>query len=278
MANISIIKLPSGTSYNLKDSTARADIATLKANQTSGTHYLGVTTTALTDGDTTTTTVAINSGDSSVNVTVKQGDFVSYNNVTYMWNGTQWDQTGSAGPIKALAYKDSASASYKPAGSVSVSLTPTKATITSSFTPEGTVSGSTTAKGSNAASSVSITPTTTSVYQMTSAGSVTGGSAAKCTLPSLTTSVSGETLTLGWSAGSFTANTPTAVTLPGRGEVKNLWNGYTAASAAAQTFTGAASDISASFTGKAGTANAEYTPQVSASGSFSGSAATITVK
>lgn len=278
MADISVIKLPSGTSYNLKDAAARADIATLKANQTSGTHYLGVTTTALVDGDSKTTTVAIKNGETSVDTVVKQGDFVSYNNVTFMWNGTQWDQTGSASAIKALAYKDSASGAYTPAGSVSVSVTPTKATIKSAFTPEGTVSGSTTAKGTNAASAVTITPSTTSVFQMSSAGSVTAGSAAKCTLPTLTTSVSGETLTLGWSAGSFTANTPTAVTLPERAEVKNVWNGYTAATAAAQTFTGASSAISASFTGKAGTASADYTPAVSASGSFSGSAATITVK
>ena len=65
--------------------------------------------------------------------------------------------------------------------------------------------------------------------------------------------------------------------LPTRAEVKNLWNGVTSATAAAQTFTGASSAISASFTGTAGTATADYTPAVTASGSFTGTKATITV-
>ncbi len=61
---------------------------------------------------------------------------------------------------------------------------------------------------------------------MTSAGSVTPGNEA-----SLTMSVTDEKLTF-----NFDANTPTLVTLPGRSSVINAWTGYTAATAAAQTF------------------------------------------
>lgn len=141
--------------------------------------------------------------------------------------------------------------------------------------------------GSNAASTVTITPSTTDVYSMTSAGSVTAGTAnvptvidtskfsggsftrgtfSQGTLPTLTfamdtTDTKKLKITFGqgtlpthandsftaaaiqsgfYTAG--TANTPTAVTLPGRSSTAiKAWTGYTAATAAAQTFTGSSS-------------------------------------
>ena len=140
--------------------------------------------------------------------------------------------------------------------------------------------------GSNASSAVTITPTTTNVYSMTSAGSVTagtknvptkidtskfsGGSFTRGTfnqgtLPTLTftmdtTDKKKKKITFGQgtlsthAADSFTAaalqsgfytagtaNTPTAVTLPGRSSVIKAWTGYSSATAAAQTFTGSSS-------------------------------------
>lgn len=107
--------------------------------------------------------------------------------------------------------------------------------------------------GSNSSSSVTITPSTTSVYSMTSAGSVTAGTAAKFTpgtftAGSFTMAPESTTATVtalvvsftapSHTADSFTANTPTAVTLPGRSSEIKAWTGYTAATAAAQTFTG----------------------------------------
>lgn len=279
MAEISVITLPSGSSYNLKDSTARSEIESLRSEMGSLGTYLGATTTTLEDGA-TTSPITVKDGDDTKTVTPSgAGDWtVDSSNVTYIWTGSQWDQLGSAGAIKSLAYKDSASGTYTPQGTVSVSSSGTKATINSTFTPKGTVSGSVTPKGKNASSSVSITPSTTSVYSMATAGSVTVGTNPTCTLPVFSTSVSGETLTLGWSAGTFSAGSATQVTLPTRSQVTNLWNGYTAASAAAQTFTGESSAVSASFTGTEGTATAEYTPVVTSSGSFTGTQATITVK
>lgn len=84
-------------------------------------------------------------------------------------------------------------------------------------------------EGSNAASEVTITPTTTSVYSMTSAGSTTPGSAAEFDV----SIEDEETLVL-----NFVPNVPTVVTLPGRSQVSGLWNGVSAATAAAQDFTG----------------------------------------
>ena len=134
--------------------------------------------------------------------------------------------------------------------------------------------------GSNAASNVSITPSTATLYSMTSTGSVTAGTA---TTPAAidTSKFSGGSFTRGTFSGgsltmainatdskqlditftaathaadSFTAaslasgfytagtkGTPTAVTLPSRGSATTVWTGYTAATAAAQTFTGATS-------------------------------------
>lgn len=111
--------------------------------------------------------------------------------------------------------------------------------------------------GSNAASTVTITPTTTDVYSMTSAGSVTAGTKASFTrgtfsqgtLPAMTWAMDTtdtKKLNITFSQGtlpthaadSFTANTPTAVTLPGRSSAIKAWTGYSAATAAAQAFTG----------------------------------------
>lgn len=274
MADISVITLPSGSSYNLKDAQARQDIANIKTAASGAMHFIGETTTALADGA-TTSPIMIEEKEYTPNA----GDVVAYEKSEFVWSAVanKWIWFGDLGSLKKLAFKDSASGSYTPAGSVSVGVTGTKATIKSSFTPAGSVSGSVTPKGANAASTVSITPTTTSVFQMGSAGSVTAGSKASCSLPVFSTSVTGETLKLAWTAGSFTPNTPTAVTMPTRAEVKNLWNGVKSATAAAQAFTGAPSAISASFTGTAGTATADYTPAVTASGSFTGTKATITV-
>lgn len=279
MADISKITLPSGSTYDIKDAEARASIASLKSEMGSLGSYLGATTTALEDGA-TTSPITIKDGDDTKSVTPSSaGDWtVDSSNVTYIWTGSQWDQLGSAGAIKSLAYKDSASGTYTPTGNVSVSSVGAKTTINASYIPEGSVSGSVTPKGTNAASTVSITPSTTTVYSMTSAGSVTAGTAPTCTLPTFSTSVSGETLTLGWNAGTFSAGSATKVTLPTRSQVTNLWNGYTSATAAAQTFTGASSALNASFTGTKGTASADYTPVVNSTGTFTGNQATITVK
>ena len=112
MADISKITLPSGTTYNIKDATARSNISALSGALT----FLGTTTTALTDGATTS---PITIGDSSV--TPKAGNVVIYGNSEFVWSAAEskWREFGSTGSLKALAFKDNASASYTPRGSVS---------------------------------------------------------------------------------------------------------------------------------------------------------------
>ena len=114
MAEISKITLPSGTTYELKDATARTAIESIKSSTTGAMHYIGITATALNNGA-TTNPIKIDNAD----VTAKSGDVAIYGELEFVWNGAKWDEFGSTGSLKALAFKDSATASYTPTGSVS---------------------------------------------------------------------------------------------------------------------------------------------------------------
>ena len=75
MADISKITLPSGTTYNIKDEHARELI-----DEMSGyTDFLGVTTTALSDGA-TTNPIKIN----NVDVTAKKGNIATYGSAEFL--------------------------------------------------------------------------------------------------------------------------------------------------------------------------------------------------
>jgi hypothetical protein len=133
--------------------------------------------------------------------------------------------------LKALAYKDSASATltdyaigisgatYTPAGDVGVTLNQTSTAITSSgsFTPKGTVAGSVTAagtvtlaksdngvavSGTCSTPTITVTPKTASVQHLKSVGTLPSYSAARYTAPSVsettsTFATSGVTATVG---------------------------------------------------------------------------------
>jgi hypothetical protein len=116
MAEISKITLPSGTTYDLKDATARSQIAAL-SNYTA---YAGVTTSVLTDGATTNPIVV-----GGNNVTAKTGMICTYGSKEFIWNGSAWQEFGDLSGLGNLAYADTASASYTPAGSVTSTFTGT---------------------------------------------------------------------------------------------------------------------------------------------------------
>ena len=134
MADISQITLPSGTTYDIKDATAR-----------SAKQWIGITTTELTDGATTNPIVI--SGNS---VTAVAGNITSYDETEFIFNGTKWQEFGNLSDLGALAYKDSASGNFTPAGTVSkpnVSVTPSQTSIPNVTSvgsmPTYTVSGET---------------------------------------------------------------------------------------------------------------------------------------
>lgn len=125
------------------------------------------------------------------------------------------DELKAALELKALAYKDSASATltdyatsingaaYTPAGSVAVTLNHTSTTMSAdgTFTPAGTVSGNVTAagtvsiarddengtavSGTVSAPAITVTPTTTQVQHIDSVGTLPSYTAAQYTAPSV---------------------------------------------------------------------------------------------
>ena len=186
MADISKITLPSGSVYDIKDSQARADIAAIQAAIAGGVTFMGATTTALVDGS-TATTIAINGND----VTAVKGYLVAYNNKELIFDGTKWLEFGDIGAFKALAYKDTASATYTPAGSVSKpTFTGSSSTVTitatdntsGNYQPKGTVSqptftGSSTTSTGKFTPSGNVTVTTNATTNKTATVSSTTGAA-----------------------------------------------------------------------------------------------------
>lgn len=140
MADISKITLPSGSTYDLKDKWARDQIASLSGY----TYYMGVTTTALSDGS-TTNPVIINGS----SVTANTGGICTYQSKEFIWNGTAWQEFGDLSALGDLAYADTASTKYTPAGSISGSFTGSESNVTvtatananGNYQPSGSISG-----------------------------------------------------------------------------------------------------------------------------------------
>ena len=109
----------------IKDAEARQDIEDIKSQISGGMHYLGKSTTAIADGDKTGPWVIdgatyIASGTpSSGQKLLAAGDIAIYGELEFIWSGAsgQWQEFGSTGSLGALAFKDSATGTYTPAGS-----------------------------------------------------------------------------------------------------------------------------------------------------------------
>lgn len=313
MADISKITLLNGTTYNLKDQQARDDISAIQSAIAGGVTFMGETTTALTDGA-TTTSITIN----SKSVTAVKGYLVVYNSKEFVFDGTKWIEMGDLSVLGALAYKDNASGSYTPAGGVSQpTFTGNETTSTGNFTPTGNVtlsSATSTSTGAvsyisaigaksfsgtaatikpkvTAAGTVAIS-TGTGTANYTPAGSVaaptisvkTAGATTTVNsitdvgeLPSLTTTVANETLTIGFDQGK----------LPKQGANTTVKTGDAVYQASAPKFTGTGAELTATFTGTEVEGSASYTPAGSVTvnattsylkGSFAGSQGAVSVK
>lgn len=154
MPDLKRIQLPSGSTYDLVDQGARDLIAALEG----ATAWLGVTVTPLSDGSTTNPIVI-----DEKYVTAKQGSMCAYGRKEFVFNGTTWQEFGDLSTLGTLAYKDTASGSYTPAGTVSAPEIDVILTGNRNVTPIDSVG----------------------------------------TLPEFTATVANETLTLGWSAGTL---------------------------------------------------------------------------
>jgi len=164
--------------------------------------------------------------------------------------------TGTATTLKAtptgsiaVTATANTSGNYQPSGTVSKpSFTGTEATIVVSG-GDGTITY--TPAGSVTKPNITVTPTTGKTYSITGVGSV----------PSLSMAVTDETLTYSWNAGS----------VPTR-EEKTFMTGATAALAAAPTFSGTGTRLTATYTPAGSVSQPTFTGnKVQLGGTFSGS-------
>ena len=134
--------------YDLKDTWARETIVNdILPVLEGGMHYVGVTTSNVSDGATTNPVTIVGKTDP---VTVIAGDIVTKGNAEFVWDGAAWREFGDMSALGAFAYVDTGSVTITPAGTVSkptftgssssVTFTITKPSSGTNYTPEGTVS------------------------------------------------------------------------------------------------------------------------------------------
>lgn len=193
MPEISRIKLPSGTVYDIKDATARQAISgviTIK----------GTTTTPLTD-ESTTNPITINSS----SYTAVANDAVFYGKKEFVFDGTMWHEFGDMSNLGNLAYADTASGNVTPSGTVSQpTFSGTGTTFSGSTKPSGTVSqptfsgSSTTSTGTfTPEGSVSLTNSnTTATVSEASSGTATYTPAGSVSTPTISVKTAGTTATI----------------------------------------------------------------------------------
>lgn len=212
MADISKITLPSGTTYDIKDAVARQHMA-------GGVHYLGVSTTAITDGGTEKPTIG---GES---LTPENGDLVIYSGAEFIFSGEYgdggtWSEFGDMSNLGDLAYKDTASGTVAVPKTYTTTVTPTtttkyvasgssgggsasKETVTVSKVASGDVTY--TPQGTNGSSSVSGSCT------VTPSGTISKGTGTANYTPA--GSVSAPTISVATAGATTTIKNPTSKTV-----------------------------------------------------------------
>ena len=143
----------------IKDAEAQQAISELQKSVTGAMHFLGVSTTAITDEDATgpwtidSKTYIASGTPVEGQILLKAGDAVLYAKKEFVWNGTMWREYGDMSSLKSLAYKDASD--IETAGSTSQKL------VTTSITG---VSGSTTVTGVDGSTQVTGVDGSVSVY------------------------------------------------------------------------------------------------------------------
>ena len=213
MPQISKITLPSGTVYDLKDAYARSVIQSIVGGD--AVVFVGVSSTALTDGGTQKPTIDGNQ------VNPKAGQLFFYGTKEFIWGkDDKWHELGSLDSLGALAYKDTASTSYTPAGSVSTpTFTGTSSTVTitatdnasGNYQPKGTVSQPT-FSGTSFSSTGSYTPEgSVGLTNENKTATVAPTSGTATYTPA--GSVAAPTISVGTAGSTTTIKNPTSVTV-----------------------------------------------------------------
>lgn len=155
MPDISRITLPSGTTYNIKDATAREQIAAILGGDII--RFVGVSSTEITDGGTETPTIG------GEQYTPAVGDLVFYGAKEFIYTGDLWSELGDLSNLGDLALYDTIdvitddpSPNYVPTGSItgddtitigSISISAPETPGTGNYTPDGTINGNGTVTG-----------------------------------------------------------------------------------------------------------------------------------
>ena len=297
MAEISKITMPSGNVYDIKDATAREAIANLQNIENVLSTDAASTPNGVTwnkDGQTITGTLVASEATQKKIYLVLNGGSVDKNTYkeyitikvdsTYSWEMIGTTETDLSN-LGALAYKDTASGSTTPSGSVSQpTFTGSSLTMTTNVTPSGSITLTTsnkTAAVSSASGTATYTPggsVSAPTISVATAGSTTNVSSVSNvgTLPSLTMTVSSENLSFSWSAGTLPSTTSVTVK-----------TGDASYSASAPTFSGTAVRLVtgniavptvATFSGNEASISVTGTPSGTVSQpTFSGTATTVVV-
>lgn len=212
MPEISKIKMPSGTVYDIKDATARS--------MAGGAIVLrGETTTPLTD-DATTNPIKIDGED----YTAVNQDAVFYNHKEFVFDGTKWHEFGDLTGLGSLAFKNSASGSYTPAGTVSQPTftgSSSDVTITTiddangNYQPKGTVSKPTFTgtQGTVSTTSEDYTPAGTVALSNTNKTAEVSKASSGTATYTPTGSVSAPTISVATAGATTTVKNPTSQTV-----------------------------------------------------------------
>ena len=220
--------------YVIRDLSARSALETiipviddLSALTKGGVHYIGKTTTNITDGA-EIGTVEID----GQSIVAKQGDMVSKANEDgkadseFIFNGEKWYEVGSTGSLKALAFKDSAAGNWSQTTNTddaspevnfaNATFTGNEDDITASFTGEST-NIATGFSGTQATLSANVGTTDTNlIVQLSNANvtAVTGlaSSDAIAGVPDLSTNTNTTTVDFGGTGISYKTDAFTRLT------------------------------------------------------------------
>lgn len=142
----------------IKDAEAQQAISDLQKSVTGAMHFLGLSTTAISDEAATgpwtieSKTYIASGTPAEGEILLKAGDAAVYAKKEFVWNGSMWREYGDLSSLKSLAYKDASD--IETGGSTSTKLATTSITGVSGSTTVTGVDGSTTVTGVDGSTSV----------------------------------------------------------------------------------------------------------------------------
>jgi hypothetical protein len=219
---ISQVTLPNGTTYDIKDGWSRTEIAHIKELIEAGMHYIGSiadgAANQIEDGSTKNPVTIKGSGSTTKSVTAISGDIVTQGADEFIFDGTAWHEFGDLSELGTMAFVDTASGPFTPAGTVSKpTFTGSQSTVTitatdntsGNYQPKGTVSQPT-FSGTKVKISGTVTPTgsVSGSFSGTPVRLVTGNISVPTSASTTTASTENKTATVSAASSGEATYTP----------------------------------------------------------------------